>query len=171
MQRLSHELVRSIRSAWRNLESLEKEVLRSFGPDDPVSETIGSACICLMNADIELEDYPDREINRNLLEATTLDQIFDTLDLIRGEAPGSHYDLIDATARAFKTSENFYNVHRNTIRDACTRRLQLNVGEFRELVRKWLNGDPSGLKAILKSHTPEHYHSEIDRFFTEKISH
>jgi hypothetical protein len=166
MQSQSHELVRSIRSAWRNLESLEKEVIRSFGPDDSVSENIGSACIYLMNADIELKDYPDREINRNLLEATTLDQIFDTLDLIRGEGPISHYDLIDATARAFKTSENFYTVHQNTIRDACTRRLQLNIGEFRELVKKWLNGDPSGLKAVLKNHTPEHYHSEITAFFS-----
>jgi hypothetical protein len=84
----------------------------------------------------------------------------------RGEAPESHYDLLDATSRAFKTSENFYTVHQNTIRDACTRRLQLNIDEFRELVKKWLNGDPSGLKAVLKSHTPEHYHSEINAFFS-----
>ena len=165
MQRLSHELLKSIRSAWRNLESLEKEVIRSFGPDDPVSENVGSACIYLMNADIELEDYPDREINHNTIEDATLDQIFDVLCLIRGENPESHYDLIDATPRAFKTSGKFYNVHESTIRDACTRRLQLNINEFRELVQKWLNNDSSGLKAILKSHTPEQYHSEIDSFF------
>ena len=165
MQRQAHELVKSIKSAWRNLESLEKEVISSFGQDDPVSENIGYACTYLMNADIELEDYPDREINHNLLEDATLDQIFDVLSVIRGENPESHYDLIDATPRAFKTSEKFYNVHENTIRDACTRRLQLNISEFRELVKKWLNGDSSGLKAILKSHTPEHYHAEIDRFF------
>jgi hypothetical protein len=165
MQRQSHELVRSIKSAWRNLESLEKEVISSFGQDDPVSENIGCACIYLMNADIELADYPDREINHNLLEDATLDQIFDVLNLIRGENPESHYDLIDATPRAFKTSEKFYNVHENTIRDACTRRLQLNISEFRELVKKWLNGDSSGIKAVLKSHTPGHYHTEIDRFF------
>ena len=165
MQRQSHELVKSIKSAWRNLESLEKEVISSFGQDDPVSENIGCACIYLMNADIELADYPDREINHNLLEDATLDQIFDVLNLIRGEGPESHYDLIDASQRAFITSVKFYSVHRNTIADACTRRLQLNISEFRELVKKWLNGDSSGIKAVLKSHTPEHYHSEIDRFF------
>ena len=118
-----------------------------------------------MNADIELEDYPDREINHNTIEDATLDQIFDVLCLIKGENPESHYDLIDATPRAFKTSEKFYGVHENTIRDACTRRLQLNISQFRALVKKWVNGDSSGIKAVLKSHTPEHYHSEIDRFF------
>ena len=40
----SHELVKSIRSAWRNLEILEKEAIRSFGSDDPVVEHIGYAC-------------------------------------------------------------------------------------------------------------------------------
>ena len=59
----SHELVRSIRSAWRSLESLEQEAIRSFGKDDPVVENIGFACTYLMNADIEMEDYPDKEIN------------------------------------------------------------------------------------------------------------
>jgi hypothetical protein len=54
---------------------------------------------------------------------------------------------------------------RNTIADACTRRLQLKTSGFYELVDKWLNGDFSGIKAVLKSHTPEYYHSEIDRFF------
>ena len=79
MQRLSHELLKSIRLALRNLEILEKEAIRSFGPDDPVSENIGSACINLMNADIELEDYPDREINHNKIEDSTLDKIYDVL--------------------------------------------------------------------------------------------
>ena len=104
----SHELVKSIRSAWRNLENLEKEAIRFFGEDDPVFENIGYACTYLMNADIEMEGNEDREINCNMLEETTLDQIFDVLNLIRGEDPESYYDLIDTVPRAFKTKEKFY---------------------------------------------------------------
>ena len=37
----SNELVKSIKSAWRNLEILEKEAIRSFGKDDSVVENIG----------------------------------------------------------------------------------------------------------------------------------
>ena len=91
--------------------------------------------------------------------------------IIESEKCLKYQNNINAARRAFKTSEKFYGVHENTIRDACTRRLQLNIDEFRELVKKWLNADPSGLKRVLKSHTPEHYHSEIDRFFAEKILH
>ena len=161
----SNELVKSIKAAWRNLEALEQKAIRSFGEDAPVIENIGYACTYLMNADIEMEDYPDKEINQNMLEEATLDQIFDVLNLINGESPESRYDLIDAARRAFKTSEKFYGVHQNTIRDACTRRLQLKISGFYELVENWLKGDFSRIKEILNRHTPEYYHSEIDRFF------
>ncbi len=85
--------------------------------------------------------------------------------IIESEKCLKYQNNINAARRAFKTSEKFYGVHRNTIREACTRRLQLNIVEFRELVQKWLNGDSSGLKEIFKSHTLEYYHLEIDRFF------
>jgi hypothetical protein len=165
MRVLPNEIFQEIKSVWINLECLEKEVIRSFGHDDPISENIGYACVYLMNANIEIEENPNIEINLNMLEDITLDQIFDVLNLIRGEAPESQPSIAEAARRAFLTSSKFYGVHRNTIADACTRRLQLKLAGFLELVQKWLNGDSSGPKAVLKSHTPEHYQSEIDRFF------
>jgi len=106
-----------------------------------------------------------------MLENTTLDQIFDVLSLIRGESPESRYGLIDASNRAFLTTAKFYDIHRNTIADACTRRLQLDIEEFRRLVSKWLSGDPLELMKVLKGHTSEHYHAEIDSFFAKQNSH
>jgi hypothetical protein len=39
-----------------------------------------------------------------------------------------------------------------SIHDACTRRLNLTVGEFDALVKSWLSGEPEGLQALLRRH-------------------
>ena len=79
MRVLPNEIFQEIKSVWINLECLEKEVIRSFGHDDPISENIGYACVYLMNANIEIEENPNIEINLNMLEDITLDQIFSIL--------------------------------------------------------------------------------------------
>ena len=60
------------------------------------------------------------------------------------------------------------DIHRNTIADACTRRLQLDGrDDFLDLVDKWLKGDPEPIKRILKLHTPDSIHYDIEYFFYE----
>jgi len=68
----------------------------------------------------------------------------------------------DAIARVAKESEVKYQ----TIGDGCRRRLKLNsIGEFSELLRKWLDGDSKPLIDVLKSQTSKLLHPKIDSFF------
>lgn len=78
--------------------------------------------------------------------------------------------FVMAISKRWPEPESQYRkCHRNTIADACTRRLQLDRrNDFLKLVEKWLAGEPGPLKLTLKAHcnTPEHH--IIDEFFNKK---
>lgn len=97
----------------------------------------------------------------------TLQQILDVLKYTRynynsGTELTSSYQ--DAISRVADESGVTYQ----TIGDGCRRRLKLDsIGEFSELIRKWLNGDPNPMMEVLKSQTHRRLHPNIDAFFND----
>lgn len=97
----------------------------------------------------------------------TLQQILDVLKYTRynyhsGKALTNSYQ--DAISRVANESGVTYQ----TIGDGCRRRLKLDsIGEFSELIRKWLNGDPNPMIEVLKSQTHKRLHPQIDAFFND----
>jgi len=73
---------------WEEMLDLEKEVLRTRGEDDPITETIQMVATHMMNGNIELEDaLYERLPSKNRIEETTLNQLFDVLTIIKTSGP------------------------------------------------------------------------------------
>jgi len=107
--------------------------------------------------------------NGNKLELKTLAQIIDVLTRIKWTGTKSRHGLIEAYQTAVQDVAKFNDIHRNTIADACTRRLRLDGrDDFLELIEKWLEGDSRCLKLTLKAHCNIFEHCLIDEFFQKK---
>ena len=58
-----------------------------------------------------------------------------------------------------------------TVRDLCFRRLDLpSVFKFRNLLEKWMLGEPKPLFELLKRFTPSRFHAEIEGILVEGVS-
>lgn len=98
----------------------------------------------------------------------TLEQILTVLKYSKYNY-NSGMSLTSSYQDAISRVANEYGVTYQTIGDGCRRRLKLDsIGEFSELVRKWLNGDPNPLMSVLKSQTPRRLHAKIEDFFGEE---
>ena len=161
-------------SYWQGVEILVKKTRSVFGDNHPVTDSIDLAAIHMMNAVDEAEkdlyvarNQLDKFVNDvNKLEINSLNQIFQVVRGIQWSGPRTLKTLNEAYQIALQGAKNKFGVERNTIADACTRRLQLNTDKFLELVQKWLNGDATSLIDIIKLHTEKSIHNQIDKFFT-----
>ena len=102
----------------------------------------------------------------NMLEVATLAQIIDVLSRILWSGAAYRGALIEAYQVAVKRVADFHSIHRNTVADACTRRLQLNRDGFLDLVENWLGGRSGDLKRCLKAHCDVIKHGLINDFFS-----
>ena len=64
---------------------------------------------------------------------------------------------------AVEKTRRHFGVTYQTIGDLCRRRLNLqDIDDFYRLLGGWVGGDPMPLAQLLKEHTPQSYHKEID---------
>jgi hypothetical protein len=180
------------KTIYRMAEALEKETKKMLGDSHPISEEISLVCTHVMNGDISIEEslhsnVPGRnkaelnsfKIEENLysnaprcgkLEFETLKQIFQALESIKWSGARNRAEIRNACSAAAKIVAKSHGIERNTVADIWVRRLGLEkkTEGFIDLVEEWLNGDASGLKRALKSHTHESLHGLIDAFFKKK---
>ncbi|MEN8261875.1 MAG: hypothetical protein ABFR82_00215 [Nitrospirota bacterium] len=99
----------------------------------------------------------------------TLDQIMKVISVA-----AQRYSLGDGIDRSYQ-----YGVSRvsqecavayQTIGDACARRLDLDVGEFKTMLKASLEGDTNELCNKLLSKTSSFYHDRINDFFSKLTS-
>jgi hypothetical protein len=153
---------------WKEMLDLEKEVLKSMGEDNPITETIQLVCTHMMNGSIELDDamYENLPV-QNRIEGTTLNQLMDVLTMIKTSGPRNAEETKNATASASALIAKAYEVEKNTISDIWVRRLDLpgQTRGFNELVFEWLSGKPDRLRQVIKAHVEETLRSKVDKFF------
>jgi hypothetical protein len=100
-----------------------------------------------------------------MLKAGTLEQILEVLQDFKSNYAGGD-SVRGAYQQACRTISRRYDVAYQTIADACRRRLGLtDIGQFRELLRKWVEGDAKELVELLKRNTSPSLHHKITVFF------
>jgi hypothetical protein len=156
-----------LKEIWDRGERLAKEANKLLGGDDPICENLGYANIGMMNAYFEIKGFVHKACS-NKLQLKTVGQILDVLNRIKYTGVYFMQDLIEVFQKAVHDVGKSQGLERNTIADACCRRLQLNRDQFLNLVGRWLAGDPNSLVHILKAHTSWSMHNVIDDFFNEK---
>jgi hypothetical protein len=150
---------------------LEKETMEALGDDHPITEEISLVCTHIMNGDIGIEDSLYLDVRGcNHLELETLEQAFQVLESIRWSGAKNRAEIRSACSAGAKMTADSYGIERNTVADIWIRRLGLEkkTEGFLDLVEEWMNGDTSGLKRVLKSHTHPSMHALIDGFFEKK---
>jgi hypothetical protein len=163
----SREILNEIGKVWNTVEKIEKAAEEILEEGNPILESLEFAWVHIMNAYQEIEgDLTPNTGNR--LEPKTLAQIIDVLTRIKWTGTKYRNGLIEAYQSAVSEVGNFNGIHRNTIADACTRRLQINRNGFLDLAESWLKGDSRSLKQILKAHCNITEHTLIDDFFHKK---
>ena len=153
---------------WEEMLDLEKEVLRTRGEDDPITETIQMVATHMMNGNIELEDaLYERLPSKNRIEETTLNQLLDVLTIIKTSGPRDIDETRRTTAHASSLIAKAYGIEKNTIFDIWVRRLNLpgQTREFNELVFEWLTGRSDRLRQVIKAHVCESLRLAVDEFF------
>jgi hypothetical protein len=165
--KVNHEILSEMEKVWNLAEIISKSAKKVLGEDNPILESIEIACVHLMNACIEIEENLNQN-SGNKIEKATLAQIIDVLTRIEWAGPKNRNELISAFQKAVAEVGKFNGVERNTIADACTRRLQLNRDGFLDLVESWIAGDYKALERILKSHCNIEIHQLIQDFFIKK---
>ncbi len=161
------EIVNELAIVWQKAEQIERAAVEFLGDEDPICENLGYACIGLMNAHHDIKANLI-EANCNQIEPKSLAQILDVLTRIKWTGATYHTEIIQAYQKGVRDVANFHGIHRNTIADGCTRRLDLNRDGFINLVENWLNNKQYELNQILKTHARSIDHSVIDNFFQGK---
>ena len=79
------------------------------------------------------------------------------------------YDIDKAHLEAIKEVSQSWNIGEQTIRDLNWRRVGFDsIQEFRNLLEKWVKGDPNPLMDALIRHTSSAYHQQIEEFFGQE---
>ncbi len=163
------EILNEIQTVWNRIDTIEKAAKEILDENSPILESIGFAWIHMMNSYHEIEEsLGPRPPNK--LEPMTLAQIIDVLTRIKWAGPKNTKELVDAYRTAVKAVADFNDTHRNTIADACTRRLQLDRDGFLGQVDMWLSGQLTDLRRCLKTHCRKPEQRLIDDFFDENGS-
>jgi len=121
----SQEILNEIGKVWNTVDKIEKAAKEILNEGNPILESLGFAWVHMMNAyqDIKGDLIQD---TGNKLEPKTLAQIIDVLTRIKWTGTKYRDGLIEAYQSVVRDVANFNGIHRNTIADACTRRLQLD---------------------------------------------
>lgn len=163
----NQEVLNEMEKVWNTVARIEKTAEEMLDEGNPILESLGFAWVHMMNACQEIKDNLNQGIG-NKLESKTLAQIIDVLTRIKWTGTEYRNGLIDAYQTAVCEVGKFNGIHRNTIADACTRRLQLDRDGFLDLVERWLAGDSRELERTLKSHCNISEHGLIHDFFQKK---
>lgn len=162
------DILNEIGKVWQNVDRIEKRAKKILDEGNPILKSLGYAWVHIMNTYQEIEDNLAQGA-KNKIEPKTLAQIIDVLTRIKWTGTKYRRGLIDAYQTAVVEVAKFNDIHRNTIADACTRRLNLDGrDEFIELVETWLEGESGPLKLALKAHCNTSEHRLIDEFFQKK---
>jgi len=161
------EILYEMGKVWNKVDRIEKAAKEILNEGNPILESLGFAGVHMMNAYQEIEDNLAQGTG-NKLEPQTLAQLIDVLTRIKWTGTKYRHGLIDAYQTAVREVGKFNSIHRNTIADGCTRRLQLDRDRFLDLVERWLAGDSGDLKLTLKAHCNISEHRLIDEFFQKK---
>jgi len=166
-QKIREAIFNDVNSVWQIVESLEKKSIKSFGEHDPMTKTLGFACVHMMNTSSEIEERVSESINK--LKPESVDQLLEILSIIRWSGPENRYEINNSFQTAVKNVRTKYKKRRNTMADLCVRRLGFTgdgaTDGFISLVEDWLLKDGSALKRHIKKHTHDHQHKKIDNFF------
>lgn len=163
----NQEILNEMEKVWNTVARIEKSSKEMLDEGNPILESLGFAWVHMMNACQEIEDNLNQGTGTKL-EPKTLAQIIDVLIRIKWTGTKYRNGLIDAYQTAVQEVGKFNGIHRNTIADACTRRLQLDRDGFLDLVERWLAGDSRELERTLKSHCSISEHGLIHDFFQKK---
>ena len=164
----SQAIVNELAMVWWKAEQIERAAIELLGDNNPICENLAYACIGIMNAYNEIKANL-KKVKCNKLEPKTLAQILDVLTRIKWTGADYHEGIIQAYQDTVNGVANFHQIHRNTIADACTRRLgPIHRDQFISLTENWLNNKPCELKEILKKHARSIDHLVIENFFLEK---
>lgn len=78
------------------------------------------------------------------------------------------YDVDKAHIGAMDDVAQEQRIRRQTVQDMCTRCLGLpNILRFRDLLEKWMTGDPKPLLAVLRQNAYTGLHAEIEAVLTQ----
>jgi len=74
----------------------------------------------------------------------------------------AHIEAVEEVAKMHNHKGN------TTVRDLCGRRLELpSIFKFRNLLEKWMLGEPKPLLELLKKFTPSSFHAEIEAILVD----
>ena len=161
----TQDILGAMENIFKAVDAIAASSKQLLGENHPIVISAEFAAVHLMNACNEIDDTLIND-KGNFLETKTLAQILDVLTRIKLSGPENRSDLVEAYQIAGHDVANFNCVFRNTIVDACTRRLQLNRDGFLELVQQWLDGNPNRLKQVLKAHCEVSLQALINDFFS-----
>ena len=166
-QKIREDIQDDVNSVWQIVESLEKKSMKSFGEDDPMTKTLGFACVHMMNASFEIKERVSESTNK--LKPKTVGQLLEILNIIKWSGPEHRYEINNAFQTAVKNVRTKYKKRRNTMADLCVRRLGFTgdgaTDKFINLVEDWLLKNGSALNEHIKKHTHDYQHKKIDDFF------
>jgi hypothetical protein len=98
------------------------------------------------------------------ISSKTLAQILDVILETKIEYAAGK-DLNRSYTNAIKKISEKYGVTYQTIIDGCTRRIgKLNAAQFKSLLQRTLEGDPAGLRQVIKQHINPSEHYKVDSF-------
>jgi hypothetical protein len=163
----NQEILNEMEKVWNTVARIEKSSEEMLDEGNPILESLGFAWVHMMNACQEIEDSLNQGTG-NKLVPKTLVQIIDVLTKIKWTGTKYRNGLIDAYQTAVQNVGKFHGIDRNTIADACTRRLQLDRDGFLDLVERWFAGDSGELERTLKLHCSFTEHGLIHDFFQKK---
>ncbi len=102
-----------------------------------------------------------------MLRSNSVEQMFQLLIRFKNKYE-RNYNVDKAHIEATNEVAQNYQITRNTVHDMCFRRLNLpNINQFRNLLEKWVLGDPKPLLEILKKFIPSDYHIELETVIKE----
>lgn len=103
-----------------------------------------------------------------MLRSESVEQMIQILVRFRDKYSRS-YNIDEAHKEAVDdVTERWQLSSCNTIRDLCSRRLGLSsISKFRNLLEKWMLGEPKPLFELLKIFTPLRFHTEIEAVLVE----
>lgn len=165
----NQDILNEMEKVWDTVSTIEKASKEILDEGNPILESLGFAYIHMMNTCQEIEDNLNQG-SGNKLEPKSLSQIIDVLTIIKWTGAKYRNELIDAYQTAVQEVGRSNGIHRNTVADACTRRLQLDCHGFINLVERWLTEDSRELERTLKAHCNISEHSLISGFFQMKES-
>ena len=164
----TQELLNEMNDVWGKIDRIEKAAKKILDKGNPILESVGFAWVHMMNASIEIENNLNLDAGSRL-EPKTLSQVIDVLTRIELSGAKSWGELIDVYQISVREVAKFNKIHRNTIADACTRRLNLKGRDvFLDLVEKWLTKDSKELEQIVRSHCRASERDLIHEFFHKK---